>query len=364
MTITVDDVKRENKGELITLDTVREALGATEPFNSVIIDVGPKVKFRLGTGWAHDVDTKLDSDIVDATVEHEGTEYRLTKEALINAANLAHISSAYLKITPADLMELHLNYWWRAGLAPESFQMLTMQNRAVAFTKDTITPFSILRLLDNVLEGVEAKYGTGEVMADYKFYNSLTRTDLRLIIPEKTRVITNTGTDNDTWSVGLHVYNSLRGKGQTQIGGYLYRYACTNGAQDMFNKGDTWNRKSDGQGDDVFEWAKEQVDGILGGLEHSLDKVQELTTIDASDSYVQVLIDLYNEYGIPAKDRLEIDYAANSADNITMYSVMQAVTQAANFQGLKPAQVDRLLRAGGNLPHTAHNRCEACHHAI
>ena len=367
MTITVDDVRADTNSSatLIELDDIREILSATEPFNSTMIPVGPLVRFRLGAGWAHDIDGTADEEPVDATMQFSNKEYQLTKEGLFTAAKIAHIPSAYLKVTPADLMELHMNYWWQRGLGEgETFQMLSVKDEAIGFTKDSIQPFSNLRLLENVLAGIEDKYGKGEVLVDGKFHHSLKRTDLRLIVPEKTRQIRNTGVDNDLWSTGIHIYNSLLGIGQTEIGGYLYRYFCTNGAQDTFASAGTWNRRTNGQSDDIFEWAKTSVDEILGGLEHSLDKVQELTELDVSDGLVELIEDLATQYGIPAKDTDAIMRNMVAEKTASMYSVMQAVTASATRADLSPKQIDRLMRAGGDIIHTAHDRCDACHRPI
>jgi hypothetical protein len=86
-----------------------------------------------------------------------------------------------------------------------------------------INPFSNLRLLERALEGIEAHYGAGEVLVDSKFAHSLRRTDIRLIVPENRRAMHRTGTDDDTWSAGIQLKNSLIGDVQTSIDGYLFR---------------------------------------------------------------------------------------------------------------------------------------------
>jgi hypothetical protein len=41
-----------------------------------------------------------------------------------------------------------------------------------------------------------------------------------------------------------------------------------------------------------------------------------------------------------------------------MYTVMAAITEVANDPNMEPAQIENLLRMGGDLPHAASSRCD------
>lgn len=362
MTITADTMK----DKLLTVDAAREVLASTEPLVEVAYPVGHGIRFKLDPEWNADV-TVAGTDLIPATVKvgngPNAQEFQLTKDAALEATSICGIPKEYAWRTPAKLVQDQLNYWHRGGLAGREYKILANEDTALAVTRSTIQPFSNLRLLDEALVGIEDQYGKGEVLVDNKFTHDLRRTHLRLIVPEQSRVIKNTGTDDDEWSLGLQIRNSLIGEKQTEINGYLFRWWCTNGAIDTRNTSGTWSRRG-GQGDEVYEWARSAVDEILGGLEHSFDAVQALTEVEIDGSVNDVLRDVFEQYGVPVKHRSAIIEQMVEADQLNMYSVMQAITRVANDPDLPAADVNRLLLVGGDLVHTAQDRCDGCHRLI
>lgn len=354
----------EAKQRLLPLDSIRELLATTEPFGSLQIPAGEHIRFQLNKGWNHGLESLRGTDSVNAYVDVKGSgEFQLTLDALLEATSLCGLPKGYVKRTPSNYIEDQLNYWFREGKAGTEFKILTTKNTfASAVIRGTIVPFSNLKLLEEIIDGIEAQYGRGEVLADYKFEHSLRATHLRLVIPEKTRVIENTGVDDDTWSVGIQFKNSLIGLEQTSVDGYMFRYWCTNGATDTHASSGTWSRKGDGQNPtDVYDWARTAVDEILGGLENSLDHVQAMTDIPIAGEASGILRDVYSQYKIPVKLRDVI--TANMVDeenNMTMYSLMQAITEAANSEDVEFGYKDHLMSVGGELIHQANDRCEAC----
>jgi len=100
----------------------------------------------------------------------------------------------------------------------------------------------------------------------------------------------------------------------------------------------------------------------LGGLEHSFQAVEDLTQVPLDEDAAVVLRDLFEEYKIPLAARSRItDNMVTASGELTMYSMMQAVTEAANQVDLDPNHAEHLMRIGGDLPHSVHERCEACH---
>lgn len=364
MSYTIEEAKQS----LLTLDDVRNRLAATEPLASYGFPVGSDVRFRVMDEFNHGIETLQGTDVVPAYIlvgpEGARQEFQLTKDAFLQAAGIIGIGQGYVQRTPNNFVEDQFNYWFRGGLGSKSYKVLTCGNgnRAMAITREAINPFSNLRLMDEVLDGIEAQYGSRNVLADYKFHHDLTRTHVRLIVPEHVRVIENTGTDNDTWSVGIQLKNSLIGKEQTEIDGYLFRYWCTNGAIDTFSNSGTWSRRgANGRNDEVYEWARSVVDDVLGGLESSLDRVQDMTSVSIEGTAADALADIFKAYKVPTEQQNEITANMVNEDSLTMYSLMSAVTQVANSADLNPVTMDRLLRAGGDLVAKAHDRCESCH---
>lgn len=361
---TIDEAKQK----MITLDDARERLARTEPLSSYGFPVGGDVRFRISEEWNHGVEALQDDDIVPASVlvgpEGGRQEFQLTKAALLEATSIVGLGRKYVQKTPNNWIEGQLNYWFRGGLGDKSYKVLTAGTgqTAVAFTREAVQPFSNVRLLDNVLDGIEDKYGSRNVLVDYKFHHDLTRTHMRLVIPECVRVIENTGTANDTWSVGIQLKNSLIGAEQTEVSGYLFRYWCTNGSIDTFADSGTWSRRgANGRNGEVYEWARSVVDDVLGGLESSLDRVQDMTAISVEGSAASTLKDVFDSYKVPQAQRDAITSTMVDDDSMTMYSLMNAVTMAANNTDLEPQHIDQLMYAGGDLVKKAHDRCGACH---
>jgi hypothetical protein len=145
----------------------------------------------------------------------------------------------------------------------------------------------------------------------------------------------------------------------TSLQGYLFRYWCANGATDTHTTSGTWSRKH-GQGDEVYDWARAAVDDVLGGLEHTLDRVQDMADTSIQGETAAVLGAVFEHYRVPAAQRQSITAAMVDVSTLTEYTLMQAITAAANTVDLPAGVVDHLLRAGGNLPHTLSHRCGSC----
>jgi len=341
----------EIQDQLLTIDDVREKLSVTEPLTSFTLSNGNKTSFRYGDDWALQLDHLKGTDPVEVYVTIDGAESQLTKDAALQATSAFGLQSTYVKKTPARLVEEHTNYWYGLGMGDREFSVLRAgsDNRIAAFSKPSITPFSNALLLDNILEGAQREYGS-DVYADYKFRHDLNQTDVRLILPDFTRNIHDTQVDGDVWSAGIHLTNSLTGGTPTTVEGYLFRWWCTNGATTVNGDIGKWNRRIMGQQEDVYSWARDAVDEILGGMEEQFDAVQSLTQLNIAGNVTDILADIFSTYGVPVSQRQGVIDALLESESLTLYEVMQAITRLANDPDLKPERVDRLLRTGGAIP--------------
>lgn len=356
--ITIDDMR----STFLTVDQVYETLSQSEPITEYPLEVGNSV-FYLDDDWNHAVDSKDGNEVVGASVALGGHEVPLTKDALLQATSLCGLSTSYVKRTPAKLIEPHLNYWYGSqGLSTRPAKILVTNGQASAVTRQSINPFSNIKLLDNVLEGLKASFGNEEVLVDSKFHHSVTGTHLRLVLPEHRFVIKDTGVDDDEWFMGISMYNSIISKHRTSLDGYLFRWWCLNGAIDTKASSGTWVRSTSGvdQGD-VYEWAKDIVGNIMSPLAESAHLIQEMAGQSIEGDVNQILSDLFEDYRLPARDRKAIIDNMVEDDSLTMYSLMQAVTEIANTEGLSPDEQSKLMRVGGDLTHSSAHRCEACH---
>lgn len=360
-TVTLDQM-RDN---LLSLDTVRDALATTEPLAEVSLPIG-STHFTLQNGWNHGVDTVEGTTPVEAYVSVGGQDFQLSKDAILQATSKVGLQAAYVKKTPSRFIEDQLNYWYGEdrGLGDKELKLLVTRDTGAAITAASLNAFSNLRLLEEALNGIEAKFGQGEVLVDSKFHHSLACTNLRLIVPEHTFTIENSGTPNDIWSMGINLQNSLTGdsSAQTSLDGYLFRWWCTNGAIDTHASSGKWSRKSGGQNaEDVYEWARAAVDDVLGGLEGAFEDIQAMTEIPVAGDVNQILREMFEEHGIPARNQQAVIANMVEDDQLTMYSLMQAVTSVANADGIDPKEQSKLMTAGARLIHSAMDRCDNCH---
>ncbi len=354
----------EMRGKLLTLGQLESALAATEPIASYDISSG-NTEFRLNDWNADRVSAEAleDTDLTSAVVRVSGNEFPLTKEALLRATSIIGLNQAYVTRTPSEFIEPALNYAFSES--EKGLQLFSAAGRGVAFAKSSIKPFSNLALMDRVVRGLRSRIGQDEIFVDYKFNHSVAHTTARFIVPSISRAITGTGTEDDRWSVGIQFNNSLIGAKQTSLEGYMFRWWCTNGSIDIHSSTGAWNRKQSGQtADDVYTWAQESISGILETLERTgFDSIQNLVDIPVEGAAVDILEDIFNTYKIPAAERNAIVSNMVETTDLNMYSIMQAVTQVANSADLSPAHVERLMRAGGDIPHNA-DRCNECHRKI
>jgi hypothetical protein len=364
--VTVEQMQEQ----LHSVDWARQKLAETEPLFEYVFTTG-NVKLVLedadaeGKPWFERELTGVAPAYLE--VGDGGDRFQLTRQALMETASVCHIPRAYQVEIPPSLLAQNINWWLSTGLGERDLKMLSSENIPVAtpatpwpepgwlaraVCRATISPFSNLALMDRMLAGLEQQYGKGEVLVDYKFHHDLEATAMRLIVPGKQRVISGTPVADDTWSTGLQLKNSLIGLTQTQLDGYLFRWWCTNGSIDTLATSGGFARRGASE-DDALAWAAESVEEILGGLEHTLDEVQEMTSMPVTGDVTTVLGDLFREHGLPGRDQSRVIAAMADTEDMTMYGLMQAVTQAANLDDLPQRSVEALLRMGGHLVRAA-----------
>jgi len=360
MTITAESMK----DKLLSVDTLREILAKTEPLTEhpFTLDASLPVSFTLPDGWNLGLKEKPGSTKTDASLSLDGDTFSLTKDAVLAATSLIGLTKDYVSKTPGHLVMPHLNY--HMGHMPtKEIKLLAREDEGLAFTKASIKPFSNLDLLDKVLDGIDSKYGKSDVMVDYKLHHDLRQTAFRVIVPDNVTVIKSgrSGGVEDVWSTGIQVRQSIIGEKALQLQGYLFAYWCTNGAVSTHASSGAYNRRTQGQTAGVYDWARQSVDEILGDLEHELLAVEDLTKISVAEDINVVLTDLFQTYKIPTELREAIILHMVESDDLTMYGVMQAITQAANNANISENVRIHLMEIGGDIPANTSDRCSHCH---
>jgi hypothetical protein len=369
MTVTIDDMRPH----LLTLDQVHQRVSANEPISQHTFPVSPDVSFEVSPGWA---DGEEDEPSGAYLTVPSGNRYELTKLALLEAGAQCGIPRQLQQRQPAQLELDQLSYWFREGLGTRDFKIIYQERPGDAvplvraMCRGTITPFSNVKMLEILQERNDHRYGSDtEILFDYKSRHDLEATAFRAIIPDTERLITGTRVpDGDPWCLGVDYRNSLIGLKPTDFAGYSFRYWCTNGCTNTLLSSGKFSRRGAYDEADAFEWAQQSVDKVLGGLESTLDLVQELTKLPVTGDVTTVLADLFNEYSIPVRERNRvISLMADMDGEITMYDVQAAITNAANAEDLSAPTVARLLALGGHVLYAGTSRCsddDPCHRLL
>lgn len=366
--ITIEQMIDRKK--LVTLEQGREILQSTEPLAFTSFETGENIRFRVSEGWEQNIAAMHGTEPVEAFVtigpEGAGHEYQLSKDALAQAAKAPGIGSGYLERCPGFLVEDQLNYWFRTGL-DKSLKLMVMgeQQLGVGVTRESVEPFSNLALLDKALEVIERRYPGATVYVDRsKLSHSLRNTHLQLVLPDVARIIQDTGEVDDRWWGGLQISNSMTAEKQTMVDAFMFRQRCTNGMIDVQGEHGKWSRKSNGQDmTSVLAWAELAVEEAIGAYDGIFERVQSLVGMRLDPGTVgETAADLFAQNRLPAAAQHQIIQNLVETDQLNMYALTNAVTQAAN-DVTSPAQQQQLMRAGGDVVRHA-ERCDSCHRLV
>jgi hypothetical protein len=366
--VTVEDMLQRDK--LISVERGIELLRTTEPLAFVDFQTGSSVRFRLEDEWNKDVDGMHGTEPVDAWVniqhgQNDGTEYRLSLDAVRESTKQFGMSAKYIEKAPGFLTADALNYWYRSGLDKELRLMVVGEDQlGMAITRGTVQPFSNLDLLERAIATINSRFPGLDIYLDAsKMSHSLRKTYMQLVIPALGREMADTGEENDQWWGGVQLSNSLTAEIQTGVSGFMYRMLCTNGMIDVSASADSWSRRSGGQeSEEVYAWAQEAVDNVLGGLESSFDQVQALTNMPLEGEVGAAARDVFEQHRVPMRARERIINELVETDNLTMYGLMNAITAAANGD-VRPEEQQLLMAVGGEIVQHA-ERCDSCHRIL
>lgn len=367
--ITIEQMLDLDK--LITLDQGREVLRQTEPLAYVSFETGDKVRFRVEDGWNNDLSNVDGNTQVGAFVTFQDgletpVEYQLTLDGLQQAASQFGYGRGLLERSPGILTEDHLNWNFRSGMDKKLKLMVVGADQiGSAFVRESIEPFSNLAFLETAIAQIEARWPGSSVYVDRdKLAHSLRQTHLQLILPEVSRLITDTGEVDDRWWGGVQISNALDGSTQTDISAFLFRQRCTNGMIERLGDAGSWSRKSGGQDQDaVMAWAETAINEALGSFDGVFDRVQDMVGLQVDpDNMSNTARDLFAQYRIPVSAQRRIMENLVENDMMNMYGLTNAVTAAANG-AVGHAEQQRLMATGGDVVRHA-ERCDGCHRML
>lgn len=345
--------KMKETSAFVSVASAEKMLGKTEPVSTAQITDESTVSFNFEDAWNVDLDQKSDLAAVAASVTVDGKEYELSKTAALAVGSVFGIQSTYSKKIPGSIYNTLLNYHY--GSLTQDRAALVVGDRIHGLIRPGMSVYSNLDMLEQVVGGIKDVYGNDTlILVDRRSFNNLNQTDIRLVIPEVERAIKEGGMldvpagEQDDWSAGIHISNSVSGKSQTSIQTYLFRYWCANGATVKNESVGNWHRAYDAS-TDIYEWSRENTKEILTGMEAQFDKVQALTAVDADGRIGQIVNEALRPLRISASHRQDVAESLLDYDDVSLYTVMNAVTQQANTPGMNQDYINRFMVAGGNF---------------
>jgi hypothetical protein len=353
--------------KLLTVETARQRTAITEDLSEFPFSTDTaEITFDYPLGWVEEIGGR-DVDgltVTPVTASLHGQTFNLTKDAALAAASEVHIPKTYTLLTPGPMITEHVNWWY--GHSDKHLKLLAGPNAGVAFTRDTIKPYSNHALIDAVLDSIGKKFGTGaveDVRIDGKFHHDLKDTTVRFIVPSFSKFIKSarhSAEIPDHWCLGVSMRQAITGLVPLEFHGYLYSYWCSNGATTEHVSSGKYRRKPTAPVTDAYDWAREVVDDVLGGLEHELDRVQALTQIPLVGELNDTLGQMFKQFRVPAGLGKSVVNNLVESDDLTAYGLMNAITAAANDDDVSPPNVESLLRAGGRVADAMASRCDSC----
>jgi hypothetical protein len=374
------------KGTLMTLPKLREELSQIEPLHEHIIPTSSQITWEVGEDWNKVTPEEACNVFLQSP---GGTRYQLTRQSVIEAAAAARMPRQVTQWMPPNILGDFLNWAYRTGLGDKDHKVLyhprpgNAEPLILAACRGTPAQFSNLQFLDVIEAGIHKAYGdSAEIYVDSggrKYASDLERTNLRLVVPEKSRTMGGTRVGDDTWSAGVALTNSLIGVTHpgTSLNAYLFRWWCTNGCTEQLASGGKLNRRVISSEEDAYAWAEHAVNEVLGGLEAAFDSVQALAHMPVGGGQGtenvmvrQVLRDLFSQNNIPQRERNRIiAQMAELGGDLSMYDIQAAITFAANDESISERTADRLLELGGAVAHASSARCDGtlphgCHQLL
>lgn len=355
---------------MLSVDDAHVRLSETEPLANLAFYTGdPGIDISYGKNWW--ADRQLTDPAPVWLTLPDGMVVQLTYEAALQVGSTARVNKRYQEWLPTPILSDAVRWALREGLGDKTeLKLLTSGTGedehggtvplARAQTRATVTPFSNRELLDTVLSATRDKLGSeiaDSAVVDYKLWNTLEHTDFAVVFPAMQVVIRDTGTEDDAWCYGIRVSNSLIGLKQTMVDGYLFRFVCTNGAMDVAKSAGGFQRRGSTPAA-AYKWAYESVNIILGDLERAFGSVQELTAHPVDRDPHLVLSQLFRENSVPKDQQLRITAELEQGSAGTMYDLMQAVTRAANMEGLGWRPAEALRDLGGHLAEHGGKMCD------
>lgn len=349
---------------MLPVAAARARLAATEPLAAATFwtrDAGLCATYDKG--W-DEVETDAPAPAW-LTVPGHGL-FQLTRQAARELASTSKVPQKYQEFLSPALLTANVNYALRERLRECELKLLlagpgeSPDGEACPLAAGqclaTVVPFSNPRLLDITLLAIRAKFGVAaaeSACVDYKLFSDPEHASFRVVVPATAQ-----DAGGEAWCYGLEVSNSLTGKTQTVIGGYLFALDSTDGITDVEHSAGGFCRRGS-LPDDVFAWAAAAAAQCLNGADSAFSGLRALRRRDVTEEYERVLGQLFRDSPVSKELKLAViaDVEEQPGD-ITMYDLACAASGAANLDGRSWRDVRSLHDLAGEIVHQGGGMCD------
>lgn len=361
--------------DLLTLAEARTSFAATEPLAAVAFAVDPEMSDAERPYVQFDDAWRLHGEDVAATApveawltvpELDGQRFQFTYQAARQLGSTARQPQDLQVSHPAELHQVIINWWLARGLGVRKIKLLLSPHQGegpdgekvplvVAQTRDTVTPFSNLALLDEMLKVLTARYGreaAERALVHFAMSHDLEHTDCTVVVPQAGKDIA-----GETWVPGAQFTNSCIGLKQTTVTGALMVADSAGVALDGAHSAGGFKRKNSNP-EDAYEWAAESTNDVLGALDIAWGNVAELSHMPVGIQPGTFVESLCGEFKVPKAQMQRLTAVLEEwPGELTMASLVQITTRCANMEDLPWRTVAQLQEMAGHIIHSEGGRC-------
>lgn len=335
---------------LLPLNVVEKMLSKFEPVESLVVNAHTPSSIQLGDNWPHagsELST-VPGAVFTRKADGETKDYTITKKGILRTATHFGISQKYAGKIPGSLLAYNLN-WHLANMEALEYSALVVKGEIQATSSHSTKVYSNLQFLDSMIAGIKKKFGNVEALVDRRTFNTLGRTDIRLVVPSTSVVVHHSTMEDfegvDSWRLGIHFTTSVSGEETTEIRPYLIR---DNGENAVSIPGDwKWHRNRDNLVD-VYQWLANSTVEALTAAESYQKVFQDMDAEVMQSGIGKAVAGHLKQFHVIHSLQAEVAEPLIKTPVVTNYTIMNAISAYADTPGLSAEYINRFTLAAGD----------------
>jgi len=266
------------------------------------------------------------------TIKIAGSAHPLKPIAQRSIAWRLGIPYNYLRKCPAEIQSVQMNYWIDSEKNQQLFARFDGNSVRAIFTPK----YKPVDNMDVILE----IYGMG-YRPETQVQCHLDEAFMSLSIMDGEKVFEING---DRFRPGVSISNSEVGLASLSVSAFILRLVCTNGMVSKTELSASYRHVSTKILNE-FPVILDKVSVELGKQRHQIGISMESPV----DDPVKTIESFNKQFQLNENERQAVEWAWPQEAGVTMFSVVNAYTRAAQFAGLSAESSYKLQRVGGNV---------------